>query len=106
MVNWTLGNSTRRFELLLNVAFGTDLEKTEKLLLGLMENDPRILKNPHPFVLVNRFKTRTLDLSMKFWVSHFDIGLDVKSDLIRAIEVLFREQGIGIPFPRQNVSVV
>jgi small-conductance mechanosensitive channel len=43
---------------------------------------------------------------MKFWVSHFDIGLDVKSDLIRAIEVLFREQGIEIPFPRQDVHMV
>lgn len=106
LVNWTLGNSTRRFDLVLNVAFGTDLEKTEKLLLDLMQNDHRILKNPHPFVLVNRYRTSTIDLSLKFWVSHFDIGLDVKSDLIRAIEVLFREQGIEIPFPKQDVHIV
>jgi len=32
--------------------------------------------------------------------------MDVKSDVIRAIEVVFREQGIEIPFPRQDVHVV
>ncbi len=106
LVNWTLGNSARRFELGLNVGFGTDFEKTEKLLLELMQKDTRILKNPPAFVLVNKFNSSSIDLSLKFWVSHFDIGLDVRSDLVRNIEVLFKEHRIEIPFPRQDVHIL
>jgi len=105
LVNWTLGNSRRRFELLLGVAYGTDLEKVRQLLFDLMMKDNRILKDPQPFVLASKFGNSSVDLSLKFWVAHFDIGFDVKSDLILAIDVLFREHGIEIPFPQQDIHV-
>jgi small-conductance mechanosensitive channel len=105
LVNWTLGNSRRRFVLQLGVAYGTDLEKTRQLLLDLMLNDQRILKNPSPVVLANDFNHSSVDLSLKFWVPHFSIGFDVKSDLILAIDVLFKEHGIVIPFPQQDVHL-
>ena len=105
LVNWTLGSSRRRFTLLLGVAYGTDLEKTRQLLLDLMSNDSRILKYPAPIVLANEFSNSSIDLSLKFWVGHFSIGFDVKSDLILAIDVLFKEHGITIPFPQQDVYI-
>ena len=60
---------------------------------------------PPAFVLVNKFDSSSIDLSLKFRVSHFDIGLDVKSDLVRMIEILFKEHGIEIPFLRQDVHI-
>jgi potassium-dependent mechanosensitive channel len=105
LINWTMGSSRRRFDLLLSVAYGTDLEKTMQLLLDLMLTDPRILKLPKPFVLVKEFNNSSIDMVLKFWVPHFDIGLDVKSDLMLAIDVLFREHGIVIPFPQQDVHI-
>ena len=105
LVNWTLGSSRRRFDLALGVAYGTDLEKSKELLLELMGRDHRILKNPKPLVLANEFNNSSVDLSLKFWVSHFSIGFDVKSDLILAIDRLFREHGIEIPFPQQDVHI-
>lgn len=105
LVNWTLGSSRRRFVLELGVAYGTDLQKTRQLLLDLMLQDHRILKNPVPVVLANDFNNSSVDLSLKFWVPHFSIGFDVKSDLILAIDVLFKEHGIVIPFPQQDVHI-
>jgi potassium-dependent mechanosensitive channel len=105
LVNWTLGSNRRRFTLALGVAYGTDLEKTRQLLFDLMSNDSRILKSPEPIVLANEFSDSSIDLSLKFWVSHFSIGFDVKSDLILAIDGLFKDQGITIPFPQQDVHI-
>jgi potassium-dependent mechanosensitive channel len=105
LVNWTLGNKRRRFELPLGVAYGTDLGKTKQLLLDLMLKDNRILRNPQPFVLATEFSNSSVDLVLKFWVAHFEIGFDVKSDLILAVDALFREQGIVIPFPQQDVHI-
>jgi len=105
LVNWTLGNSRRRYTLLLGVAYGTDLEQTRQLLLDLMTKDHRILKNPAPIVLANEFNSSSIDLTLKFWVPHFSIGFDVKSDLIVAIDEIFREHHIRIPFPQQDVHI-
>jgi len=106
LVNWTLGNSRRRFDLVLNVSLGSDLELTKNLLVGLMLKDERILKDPLPIVLVNKFDVSSVELILRFWASHFDIGREVKSDLIPAIEALFYEQGLTIPFPRQEVHII
>jgi small-conductance mechanosensitive channel len=105
LVNWTLGSSRRRFSLPLGVAYGSDLGKTRQLLLDLMQKDERILKNPEPVVQANEFNNSSVDLILKFWVGHFSIGFDVKSDLILAIDVLFKEHGIVIPFPQQDVHI-
>jgi small-conductance mechanosensitive channel len=105
LINWTMGSTRRRYVLDLGVAYGTDLQKTIQLLLDLMHKDHRILKHPEPIVLVNEFAHSSVDMSLKFWVGHFSIGFDVKSDLILAIDVLFREHGIEIPFPQQEVHI-
>ncbi len=105
LINWTLGSTRRRYVLDVGVAYGTDLKKTRQLLLDLMHKDHRILKHPEPIVLVNEFASSSVDMSLKFWVGHFSIGFDVKSDLILAIDVLFREHGIEIPFPQQDVHI-
>jgi small-conductance mechanosensitive channel len=105
LVNWTLGSSRRRFVLKLGVAYGTDLANTRQLLLDMMQKDSRILKNPEPVVLANEFSDSSVDLTLKFWVAHFSIGFDVKSDLILAIDLLFKEEGIVIPFPQRDVHI-
>ena len=105
LINWTLGSSKRRFDLPVGVAYGTDLEKAKTLLLELMESEKRILRYPEPFILITEFSNSSVDLCLKFWVPHFSIGFDVKSDLIVAVDKLFRENGIVIPFPQQDVHI-
>jgi small-conductance mechanosensitive channel len=105
LVNWTMGNTKRRFEIPVGVAYGTNLEETRKLLQDLMLTDDRILKYPEPFVLVTSFNSSSIDFVLKFWVAHFSIGFDVKSDLMVAIDNLFKEHNIVIPFPQQDVHL-
>jgi len=103
LINWTMGNTKRRFEIPVSVAYGTDLELTKKLLLELMLKDERILKYPEPFVWVTTFNNSSIDFVLKFWVGHFSIGFQMKSDLMVAIDELFKANHIVIPFPQQDV---
>lgn len=103
LINWTMGSDKRRFEISLGVAYGSDLEKVKKLLHDLMQNEKRILRYPEPITIVTQFNNSSIDYVLKFWVPHFSIGNDVKSDLLLAIDSLFKENGIVIPFPQQDV---
>ena len=48
VVNWTLSNSNRQIELMINTAYGADIEKVKDLLKNLLTNRDDIMTNPGP----------------------------------------------------------
>jgi potassium-dependent mechanosensitive channel len=105
LVNWTLGNSKARFEIIVGVAYGTNLEEVHQLVMDLMNSHNDILKYPPPFIVFKEFAKSSIDMSIRFWVAEYSTGITVKSDLIIAIDKLFKENNIVIPFPQQDVYV-
>lgn len=105
LVNWTMGNNRRRFELDLGVAYGSDLEKVTSVIKKVLSAHDLVLKNPEPMVWLTKFNDSSIDFVIKFWVPHFNFGNDVKNDLIIAIDVAFKANGIEIPFPQQDLHI-
>jgi small-conductance mechanosensitive channel len=105
LVNWTLANISRRIEILVGVAYGTDLKKVKEILKNLVTNDERILQSPTPDVLIKEFANSAINVQVFFWVRNVREGLAVKSDVISAIDIAFKENNIVIPFPQQDVHI-
>jgi small-conductance mechanosensitive channel len=105
LVNWTLGNSKARFEITVGVAYGTNLEEVHQLVMNLLNSQNDILKYPSPFIVFKEFASSSINMSIRFWVAEYSTGIIVKSDLIIAIDKLFKENNIVIPFPQQDVYV-
>lgn len=105
LVNWTLGNSKARFDISVGVAYGTNLEEVHQLVMDLLNLHNDILKYPPPFIVFKEFASSSIDMSIRFWVSDYSTGIIVKSNLIVAIDKLFKEKNIVIPFPQQDVYV-
>ena len=105
LVNWTLGGNRRRVEIIVGVAYGTDLESTKKLLSDLLNNEERILKFPAPVVLVKEFNTSSIDMQLFFWVRNINELTAVRSDINSAIDISFKKNGIEIPFPQQDLYI-
>ncbi len=105
LTNWTMGNTRKRFETTIGVAYGTDLELVQTLLTNLLATDKRIMKNPSPMVFVTKFNDSSIDFVVKFWVYHYDEGIPTLSDLIIEVDKLFKANNIEIPFPQQDIHV-
>ncbi|QBN17531.1 mechanosensitive ion channel family protein [Flavobacterium nackdongense] len=105
LVNWTMGSNRRRYEIDLGVAYGTDLNQVKSILIEVLNQHELVLKNPTPMVWVTKFNDSAIDFTIKYWVPHFNFGNDVRNDLIIAIDVAFKTNGIEIPFPQQEVYV-
>jgi len=105
LVNWTMGSNKRRFEIDLGVAYGSDLNQVKTILIDVLNEHELVLKNPTPMVWVTKFNDSSIDFVIKYWVPHFNFGNDVRNDLIIAIDVAFKTNGIEIPFPQQDVHV-
>ncbi|OXA75336.1 Mechanosensitive ion channel [Flavobacterium aquidurense] len=106
LTNWTLGSSSRRSEIRIGVAYGTDLELTKELLLGILEKNENVLIRPLPKIWFTKFGDSSIDLVMKYWISHFDFDFDTRSELIIAIDKTFKENNIVIPFSQHDIHLI
>jgi small-conductance mechanosensitive channel len=100
-----MGNNRRRSEVLVGVAYGTDLKKAKSLINEVLINNKQILKNPAPVIWIINFGESSIDFSVKYWVAHFIYANDIKSDVIIAIDEILRENGIVIPFPQRDIHI-
>lgn len=92
----------RRLDLTVGIAYAEDVERVEKLLLGLAEQNPVCLEEPKPFVLVTAFGPSSVDLQFSFWVPK-DKVLDGRSGIMVGIKKVLDREGIEIPFPHTSI---
>lgn len=105
LVNWTLNDSSRRIELRISVAYGTDLDQVMQLMSDLVSNDDRVAKSPAVVILAKEFGESAIVLELLFWAKSITEWSAIKSETIVAINKIFNEHNIIMPFPQQDVHI-
>ncbi len=85
------------------VSYTSDVDKVKELLLKAASEIDGILDNPHPSVYFTQFGDSALIFKLIYYVEGKDIAFDVKSKLHERINKLFRENGVEIPFPQNDL---
>jgi small-conductance mechanosensitive channel len=49
--------------------------------------------DPPPVVLIKDFNSSSLDIRILFWIEDFKTWIQIKSDVIEAIDEAFRKEG-------------
>ena len=107
VTNWTGSDVKKREVLKVRVACGTDTRHVEELLMKVIRDHSKALKDPAPFVLFRDFGAGSLEFEMYYWVDLMAAStMKVASDMRHHIASLFRQEGIDIPFPRTDVYLV
>jgi potassium efflux system protein len=105
LINWTLSDSILRRDFAVGIAYGSDIRKAEQLLYQIATTDERVLKEPPPMVLFRGFGSSSLDFELRVYYSGIEHRLTLWHDLNVAIDDTFREAGIEIAFPQQDVHL-
>ncbi len=93
---------TRRAEWVFGVEYGEDYEKVKSVLERLIEADPRILKDPAPFIGLSSLSASSVDIKVRVWAKTNDYW-DVVFDFNKTVYATFNKEGIGFPFPQLTV---
>jgi len=104
LINWTLSDNVKRVEILIGTTYGSDPNKILKILVEVASNCEYALKDPQPKALFTEFGDSSLNFRLLFWV-HYELGLQAKSDVSIDVYNRFKEEGIEIPFPQQDVYI-
>ena len=98
-------NAVRRVDISVGVSYSDDIEKGVEVLLQLLNNNPLILQDPAPQVLIADLADSSVNLQLRFWTdsaNYWDAFWDVKKELKNTLE----NAGLNIPFPQRVITMV
>ena len=99
LINWTHNNPSRSVDITVTVPYGTNLTKAIQIIKDLPSKDERVLSIPSPSVIVKQFSSKSIELQLSFWVENVREWLEIKSDIILALDNAFKENKMEIPLP-------
>ena len=105
MVNWSLSEATLRLVIKVGVAYGSDTQRVAELLHKAADEHPRVLAEPHPDVIFSAFGASSLDFELRVFIPNPDFLPVVLHELHMDIDRRFREAGIEIAFPQQDLHI-
>ena len=107
VINWSLEGGAVRFKIPVGVAYDSDLDLVERLLIEAATENEDVLASPPPSVRFLEFGPDALDFELRAWsrARLHRPGL-FRSNLNFAIIKKFRGHGIEVPFPQREVRVL
>lgn len=107
VTNWTKSDPKKREVLKVGVSYDSDSRNVEKLLLDVVKDHSKVLKDPAPFVIFKNFGDDALEFEVYYW---FDLrtssGPKISSDLRHHILAVFNREGINIPYPQRDIHII
>ncbi len=95
-----------RIRVPVGVAYGSDLEKVEEILLAVTDANENIEKYPEPRVRLRMFGDSSVNFELLCWVKDpREKGLQIHH-LLKAAYSTFGEQGVTIPFPQRDIHII
>jgi small-conductance mechanosensitive channel len=104
--NWSYSSRDVRIHIPVTVSYGSDLKLAQKLMIEAAKASRRVLPQPEPTVWLLKYGENGLEHDVMVWIIDPEQGVgNVQSDVLNRLWVLFRENGIGLPYAQQDVYV-
>ncbi|HET6670517.1 MAG TPA: mechanosensitive ion channel domain-containing protein [Pyrinomonadaceae bacterium] len=105
VINWSYGDPRARIAIPVGVGYNADVDLVTQTLVLAAEGVENVLSDPAPKVQFLKFGDYSLDFRLLVWTRQPRRHPQIKSDINYRIEKLFRERGIEIPYPVQDLRL-
>ena len=103
--NWTFKAKSGRCDILVGIAYGSDVRLAESILYEIAHNHAMVQKKPEPKVWFLDFGQSSLDFRLQMFLYDISntaiVGTEVRFEILKR----FEEAGIEIPFPQRDVNL-
>jgi len=104
--NWSYASHLVGITIPINVAYGSDIELAERLLVAAAATAPRVLADPEPVVLLHAFGSGGIELLIYVTIEDPENGVaNVRSDVLKAAWHSLRAHQVEIPLPQSDVAL-
>lgn len=98
-------NGTRRVDLTFSISYDDDYERAQKIILDVLANNEKVLKDPAPTVRMVEHGASAIVIATRPWCNTADYW-DVYFTTIEQVRAAFIANNVSIPFDQLDVHVV
>ncbi|WP_426130869.1 mechanosensitive ion channel family protein [Pararhizobium sp. PWRC1-1] len=102
--NWTHKNKLGRSDIPVTVSYNSAPRQVMDTLLQIAAAHPLVLKNPEPQAVFSAFGDATMTFELRVYLADIVNGNGVRNDLRLAIYERFKDEGLGAPFPKEELE--
>src|SRR5579863_2407212 len=104
--NWSFSSRDVRVRIPVGVAYDTDIELAEKLMLQAAKSCKRVLDTPATTIWLHDFGDNAINFTIMCWINDPEDGVgNVRSDVLKQVWRLFRDNNVEVPFPQRDIRV-
>lgn len=104
--NWSYSSRNVRVHIPVGVSYDADLRLAQRLMIEAASASGRVLPDPKPSVWLTAFGESSIDHDILVWIADPEAGVgNVRSDVLNRLWDLFKENGVEVPFPQQDVHI-
>lgn len=103
ITNYT-AEATRRVDMEFGIGYSDDIDKAKEIILKILSNDDRVLKDPAPQVVVGSLGDSSVNIKVRPWTKKEDYW-GFYFDMTENVKKKFDEEGVSIPFPQRDVHL-
>ena len=94
-----------RIRVAVGVAYGSDIDRVREVLMAVAESSDSVCDDPEPRVRFRAFGASSLDFDLLCWVENPELRGRVLDALNTAVYKRFQEEGIEIPYAKQDLYI-
>lgn len=104
--NWSYSAREVRLQVPIGIDHASDIVLAEKLMIEAAKATPRVLAEPPPDVWLRAFSQHAIEFDVHVWIRDPENGVgNVRSDVLKRLWQLFRDNGVVIPSSEQDVYI-
>ena len=107
VINHSLSDPRGRILMPVQISYQSPLEQAMQLMRDAALQQPRVLKNPAPDVLIKGFGENGIDLSLVIWIADQEEGSGgLQSAIYLDIWRGFQNLGVAVPYPQREIRIL
>jgi small conductance mechanosensitive channel len=106
IINYSTLSEKIRVRINIGVAYDTDIEKAKALIVEVARELDWVMTSPAPKVVVRNFGESSVDLQLRVWIGNARRRMDTISDITDRVKTAFDREGVEIPFPKRDITIV
>jgi len=103
IINYT-SKEIRRVDLSIGISYDDNIKKAIDAITDLCSSNPKVLKDPAPYVGVVEYGDSSINLTVRPWCKtddYWDVFFEINEQMKPALD----DRGISIPFPQRDVHL-
>ncbi len=103
VMNWTHRDKFGRIDIDIRLAYGSDVDMAEKILLDCVKAHPDILAYPAPMVVFRGFGESALEFAVRGHIPNVERRLSIEGEVRKAIYKACLRHDLSIPYAQTDV---